>query len=63
MSSWLIAVLVVVAIAILVFMSLKRKPETENDLESSKRSCKTCENTLPVNFTKSLCPHCKSFLT
>jgi Zn finger protein HypA/HybF involved in hydrogenase expression len=63
MSSWLIAILVIAAITIVVIFSLKRKPETQDDPESSKRSCKTCENTIPQDFSKSLCPHCRAFLT
>jgi high-affinity nickel permease len=66
MSSWLVLLLGVAVLVILVFIIKYLKSKrigTQEDSEYSERSCKNCQKTIPSDFNKSLCPHCKGFLT
>jgi Zn finger protein HypA/HybF involved in hydrogenase expression len=63
MSSWLTLLLGVAVIVILVVIIKKKKRSgTQEDTEFSERSCKHCQKPIPIDFAKSLCPHCKGFL-
>ncbi|SDY95134.1 hypothetical protein SAMN05421736_104300 [Evansella caseinilytica] len=66
MPAWLIVILVIVVLAVIIYLPRffkARRSNTQTDDDASQRICKTCLTEIPNDFTKSLCPHCKSFLS
>ncbi|MDG5788375.1 hypothetical protein QA612_12875 [Evansella sp. AB-P1] len=57
----MVALLAVVALASKgVFNKLKERKELA---KPTIKTCKTCSDTIPIEYDKSLCPNCKAFLT
>ncbi|MDQ0257400.1 Zn finger protein HypA/HybF involved in hydrogenase expression [Evansella vedderi] len=63
MPTWLIVVLVVAVLAIIVVLVKTKGSSSALNEEDNKVTCKSCNAVIPDNYTKSLCPECKAFLT
>lgn len=48
-------------IAVIIITKPKKKKSTDENYDS-KRKCDQCESAIPVDYVKSLCPQCKSYL-
>lgn len=61
---WL-ALILGLALVLVVFSivsSIRSKKKVKENPDDSQRTCKSCMEVIPLNFEKSLCPHCKKFL-
>ncbi|MDG5787961.1 hypothetical protein QA612_10720 [Evansella sp. AB-P1] len=64
MQTSLALLLGVAAVAVLLLtINAIRKKVTKKPDEKPIKICKECQNEIPLDFSKSLCPHCKAFLT
>jgi hypothetical protein len=59
---WLTLVLLVLVILIFTALYLKKSGTPALEKEVIEKSCKSCLNKIPKDYTKSLCPHCRKFL-
>ncbi|MFA9557126.1 hypothetical protein ACERII_07480 [Evansella sp. AB-rgal1] len=60
---WLAIILGLVILAFVISAITSKRSKKEEIPEESKKSCKNCDHLVPINYTKSLCPQCKGFLT
>lgn len=53
--------IILLLIAIIIITKPKKKKSTDENYDSNRR-CDQCESAIPVDYVKSLCPRCKSYL-
>jgi hypothetical protein len=62
MPTWMIIILIVALLVLWVLFSNRRRSVAKKNAASRERLCKQCQEPVPDNYTKSLCPHCNGFL-